>query len=913
MPEKDSLQNIPSQSGVKQKAALVVCPDCEGWGVIKGQGAGTSCPKCLGRGVWVEEAGINYFWTPELGTVYKARETTGHVADIIIKILMVLFIIFAYLEAFVFFIDNEGDILALVSQRGIIPLVFWLATLMVVFLIYRMKVKPKAQWGTSLQSSRPDLAKSENSSVKNLNIAIFLSLKSKEKIRLACEMAKADKSPALIWYLLKVLVADPAILSTLIRLEQKCDKISDGVSQRIKEEIRSQGSGSGELSPDFKEAIFFAYKYALSSGKREIDDKSLLTAVALNFRDVGFFFEEFGVDVKDLPDAMWWIERRKPVDSLIAKLFRGKGKKRVVVKHKIMNRAWTARPTPTLDHFSYDITDYVMAGLVQPIVDRESEIHQVMRVLERNNKNNALLVGESGSGRRSIVREIGRLMVRDEALPKLRDKRLVVLDAPLIVSGVKAGGELEQRVQTILHEIQLAGNIILFIPDIHSLAESGAEHGFDISEILTPVFTQSYFQVIGTTTFYDYHRVIEKRADFADAFEIIKVDEVSPDVALEIVVREAPEIEAKEEVSITFNAIKKSVELSRRYVFNKLLPAKAIDLLSEAAVMVRTQRGKDAIVGTDDIMHLITEKTGIPVNDIGANEAKKLINLEEEIHKRMVDQKEAVKAVAEAIKRMRVGLKNEKRPMGVFLFLGPTGVGKTELAKTLAEVYFGNEKTMVRLDMSEFQEPRSIDRLIGNPEAQIDGILTEGVKRQPFSLVLLDEFEKSHPNVLDLFLQVFDDGRLTDGAGRTVDFTNTIIIATSNAGAKIIQERIKEGKTIDQFKPEIEDYLLKYFKPELLNRFNGQIVFKTLSQDDILAIAKLQIAKLAKRLENAQGIKLEISQKALEKIAALGFSPLYGARNLQRTITDKIENTIANKFLKGEIKRGKVFTIEDIE
>lgn len=913
MPEQENAQNIPTpneKTGTAcPKSELVFCSTCNGWGVAQ-DGKNIPCPDCSGRGVWITEGRITYFWSPEVSAVYTAQRTTAHIFGVIFKVLMAIFVIFAYLETFSFLFDRNGNVLALVTEKGPVPFLFWLATAIIIFYFYRAKVESESQWGTTLQNSIAHATKGGGNEPKSLNIAPFFSLRTKEKIALAYKMAKENKSPAFVWHLLKVLVADPKIAFVLSKLEQNSGKIAGGIDEKISEE--SKKPALGELNPDFKKAVILSYKYALISGKKEIDDKSLLLAAALNFKEMNFFFQEFGIDVKDLPDAIWWTER-KAAPSSVWKIFGKKGRRRVEVKHRVMNRAWTARPTPTLDQFSYDITDLVMAGVVPPIVGREREIQEAMRVLERNSKNNVLLVGETGSGRRSIVREIGRLMVRDQALPKLRDKRLVVLDAPLIVSGAKAGGELEERIQMILHEIQAAGNIILFVPDIHSLAESGAEHGFDVSEILTPVFTQGFFQVIGTTTFYDYHRAIEKRADFADTFEIVKIDEISPESALEILVREAPEIESKEEVSFTFNALKKSVELSRRYVFNKLLPAKALDLLSEAAVMVRTEKGKDAVVGVEDISRLVTEKTGIPVTDVNANEAKKLINLEDEIHKRMVDQSEAVKAVAEAIRRMRVGLKNEKRPMGVFLFLGPTGVGKTELAKTLAEVYFGNEKSMVRLDMSEFQEPRSIDRLIGNAETQVNGILTEGVKKSPFSLVLLDEFEKSHPNVLDLFLQVFDDGRLTDGMGRVIDFTNTIIIATSNAGSKIIQERLKEGKKIADFRPEIESHLLKYFKPELLNRFNAQIVFKTLSEEDILAIAKLQISKLAKRLEDAQGIKLEISEKALEKVAALGFSPFYGARNLQRTITEKIENTIANKFLSGEIKRGKVYMIEDIE
>lgn len=894
------------------KYEIVTCHSCDGAGIIRTANPGdAACRNCGGKGVWIQRENVKFYWSPKAEIAEKAVKHFKYYSNLTVIAVSWIFVFVAYLAAVDFVQERNVGISALFGERGFVPLAFWLATAILLYRTYRLRFSAEKHWGDTFGSLRNFDARPSQSGVMEINIDHFLAKTVKAEINAAINDNAAAKKSAQILYLFKGIASDPEISMIFEKMEKDPQKIASLAKEKIEEAVSVAEIDSGE-SLDLKKAVLYSFAHSLLTEKNEIDKKSVLLSLAQNFQDIRFLMEELAIRVDDLGSAIWWAGRTRRY-GFWERLFRRGRSRRVEVKHRIMNRAWTARPTPLLDQFSYDITDFAAAYATMPTIGREREIDEVMRILERNAKNNVLLVGETGSGREAIAKAIGRLMVRDESLPKLKDKRLVCLDAPLIISGAKAGGELEERVQMILREIQLAGNIILFIPNIHSLAESGAEHGFDISEILTPVFTQGFFQVIGTTTFYDYHRVIEKRGDFADTFEIVKVDEVSPEVALDIIVSQAPIIEDKEEVNFTFSALKKSIELSRRYIFNKLLPAKAIDLLSEAAVMVRVNRGKNAIVNENDIMKLVTEKTGIPMSDINAVEADKLINLEEEIHKRMVDQVEAVAAVSESIKRMRVGLKNEKKPMGVFLFLGPTGVGKTELAKTLAEVYFGSEKNMVRLDMSEFQEPRSIDRLIGNMESQVDGILTEGIKRQPFSLVLLDEFEKSHPNVLDLFLQVFDDGRLTDGSGRAVDFTNTIIIATSNAGSKIIQSRLKEGKKIAEFRPEIEDHLLKYFKPELLNRFNAQIIFKTLSEADILEIAKMQIKKLAKRLDEAQGIKLEVSPAALAKVAVLGYSPLYGARNLQRTITEKIENLIANKFLRGQIKRGKVFRIEEIE
>ncbi len=896
------------------KYEIAGCHACDGSGVIHDAISGDAiCRNCGGKGVWIQRENVKFFWSPKAEAIEVMEHHFKKLANIFIKGVSWIFVFLVYAAAAGYIAEDKNGFLSLYYNRGFIPLMFWLATAVLLYRLYWIKFSAEEHWGESLAGLRDFSVRPSKSGLIEINVDRFLAKNAKAEIREAIAASTAAKKSAQALYLFKFIVSDPEISAVFEKIEKDPREIIKLVGEKVKEkETEPESAVHTDASLELKKAVLLSFIYSLLDKKNEIDRQNILFSLIESSKEAEFLVQETGMRVDDLRNAVWWSGRKRSY-GFWEKLFRGNKRKRVKIRHNIMNRAWTARPTPLLDRFSYDITDYAAAHVLSPTIGREREIGEVMRVLERNSKNNVLLIGETGSGRESIVKAIGRLMARDEVLSKLRDKRLVALDAPLIISGVKAGGELEERLQMILREIQMAGNIILFIPNIHALAESGAEHGFDISEILTPVFTQSLFQVIGTTTFYDYHRVIEKRGDFADTFEVVKVDEVDPEVALEIVISEAPNIEDKEEVSFSYSALKKSVELSRRYIFNKLLPAKAIDLLSEAAVMVRVSKGKDAVVNESDIMKLITEKTGIPVSDVNASEAKKLIDLEDEIHKRMVDQVEAVKAVSEAIKRMRVGLKNEKRPMGVFLFLGPTGVGKTELAKTLAEVYFGSEKTMVRLDMSEFQEPRSIDRLIGNAESEVGGILTEGVKRQPFSLVLLDEFEKSHPNVLDLFLQVFDDGRLTDGSGRVVDFTNTIIIATSNAGSKIIQARLKEGKVIADFKPEIEDHLLKYFKPELLNRFNEQIIFKTLSEDDILAIAKLQITKLIKRFEEAQGIQIAVSPAALKKVAVLGCSSFYGARNLQRVITEKLENTIANKFLRGEIKRGKVFTIEDIE
>ncbi len=882
-----------NQGGGKPKKEIVVCSVCKGEG----------CDKCRQMGVWLEFGKAKYFWQPKTGAVSFASAAVKSILSALLKFFAAVLVIFSFWRVFDFSLVKANGFYPVFSEKGPVQFFFWLSWIILIYWIYQKKIKPPVL-------PEGDFALTPK---VNLDIEPFFSQSARNKIKYAIALAQKEKNPGFVWCLLKVLVGEKRMAPVFKKLEQSQEKINQLVSQRTASAQPGKSSqGRPSAISDAKKTALFAFADMSALNKTRIDETCLLFAL-LRFEEINFFFEKDAeIEADNLRYAAFWAEHM-PQKSIFGNLFGKKRKKMVKIKHRIMNRAWTARPTPTLDRFSYDITDLAAARVIAPIVDRRQEIEEVMRILERNSKNNALLIGETGSGRKSIVNEVGRLMAREEALPELRDKRLVSLDASQVISGVRAGGELEARVHLILNEIQKAANVILFIPDIHNLAESGSGYGFDISEILAPVFSLSNFQVIGSTTFYDYHQVIEKRSDFADTFDIVKVEEISPEIALEILMQQAPALEDKEDVFFTFGALKKAVELSKRYIFNKLLPSKAIDLLSEAAVLVKTQRGKNSTVSSEDIANLITEKTGVPITKITTSEAKKLVNLESEIHKRVIGQKEAVKAVSEAIKRMRVGLRNEKKPVGVFLFLGPTGVGKTELAKTLTEVYFGSEDAMVRLDMSEFQAAENIDRLIGSTDGKMAGRLTEGVKKQPFSLILLDEFEKTHPSILDLFLQVFDDGRLTDSFGRTVDFTNAIIIATSNVGSKIIQERLKEGKKLEDFRQEIEANLLNYFKPELLNRFNAQILFTTLSQEEILQIAKLQIKKLSSRLEAAQGIKLDVAPEAINKIVELGYSPFYGARNLQRVITEKIENVIADKFLRGEIKSGQDFTIEKIE
>ncbi|MFA6534407.1 MAG: AAA family ATPase, partial [Patescibacteria group bacterium] len=455
-------------------------------------------------------------------------------------------------------------------------------------------------------------------------------------------------------------------------------------------------------------------------------------------------------------------------------------------------------------------------------------------------------------------------------------------------------------------EIQRAGNVILVIEEVHDLVgiSTGTEESLDLAEALINYLAKYRVSAITTTTPKDYS-YLEAKTSLGNYLHKITVDEPQGNEAIQIVESRIGPIEYTNKVFFSYAAVAASVTLSTRYIHERYLPAKAIDLLKEAAVQTAGSRGRGATVMPEDVALVVSQKTKIPLTKIGAAESKKLVNLEAEIHERMVDQAESVKEVAAALRRARAGLRDQKRPIANFLFLGPTGVGKTELAKTIAEVYFGSETNMVRLDMSEYQTKESLYRLIGAPTGeQAGGYLTEAIRRQPFALVLFDEVEKAHPDILNLFLQVMDDGRLTDNAGRTVDFTNAIIIMTSNAGTKYIQEQVKAGVDMAAIRAEmINNRLGEFFRPEFLNRFDAINVFKPLTIAEVNQIASLMIKKAAKNLLQ-DGVELEVTPAAVAELAAAGFDPQFGARPLRRVIQERIDNTLANLKLENKFKRG---------
>ncbi|MCR4435175.1 MAG: ATP-dependent Clp protease ATP-binding subunit [Clostridiales bacterium] len=638
--------------------------------------------------------------------------------------------------------------------------------------------------------------------------------------------------------------------------------------------------------------------------------------------------------------------------------------------------------TPTLNQFGRDLTDMAREDKFDPVIGRDKEIERVIQILSRRTKNNPCLIGEPGVGKTAIAEGLAQKIVEGNIPEILKDKRVVTLDLSSMVAGAKYRGEFEERLKKAIEEIRKAGNIILFIDEMHTIIGAGAAEGaIDASNILKPLLARGEIQVIGATTLDEYRKHVEKDAALERRFQPIMIGEPSKEEALDILKGIRDKYEAHHRVKITDDALEAAVKLSDRYITDRFLPDKAIDLIDEAASRVRlksfttppdlkkleeqvdklSKEKEDAIrcqefekaarirdeeqrakgeleraksnwqqkhetrtdtVTEDEIEEIVASWTGIPVKKLAEEESERLMKMEDVLHMRVIGQDEAVKAVSKAIRRGRVGLKDPKRPVGSFIFLGPTGVGKTELSKALAEALFGDENAMIRIDMSEYMEKYSVSRLVGSPPGYVGyeegGQLTEKVRRKPYSVLLFDEIEKAHPDVFNILLQILEDGRLTDSQGRTVDFRNTVIIMTSNVGARMISEPKRMGfsaggderaKNYEDMKNNVMGELKKTFRPEFLNRVDEVIVFHPLDEEHLKKIVGLMIDSLAKRLKQ-NAITLEVSEEAKAFLVKKGFDQIYGARPLRRSIQSLVEDKLAEHMLEGKVKAGDNVVID---
>ncbi len=542
-------------------------------------------------------------------------------------------------------------------------------------------------------------------------------------------------------------------------------------------------------------------------------------------------------------------------------------------------------------------------------LDSHQPGHDLGRRRERRRRQ--ALVGQPGVGKMSIIEGIAERMVEERVPTRLQDKRLVQLSTAALLAGTTTSGA-EERLLHMMAEIRKAGNVILFINNIHdlvSIAGGGGKEGLDVASALAEYTSGGSVVFFATTTPEDYNKYI-LNSELGSVLIRVDVNEMNDDQTIQVLESRIGTIEYKQQVFFSYDSLASAADLAHRYLHDRYLPESAIEIITEAASVARSKRGANQLVLPNDVASIVSGKTGIPTSSISEEESDKLLRLESVMHERVVGQDEAVSLVANALRRARAEIRSTSRPIANFLFLGPTGVGKTELAKTIAEVYFGGENRMVRLDMSEYQDKASVYRLIGQPGRQGTGILTEAVRQRPFSLVLLDELEKADPDVLNLFLQVFDDGRLTDSVGRVIDFTNTIIIATSNAGTQFIQASLASGMPLESVHDQLlKGELSKYYRPEFLNRFDGVVLFRPLEKDQIKHIAKLMLNVVAKDLEK-RGVELRVEDSALEALAVIGFDPVFGARPMRRAIQDRVENALAQFILEGKLERRDIVILD---
>jgi ATP-dependent Clp protease ATP-binding subunit ClpC len=762
--------------------------------------------------------------------------------------------------------------------------------------------------------------------------------------RQAAEWGSADLNTE---HLLHAALEDKVVRRVLEGADADPDQIRAQLEEETEKEARKDVSPS--LAPDAKRALLAAYEESQALGSSYIGPEHVLLALASDEEsEAAGVLSRFGLSHTRLRGAVMRGvdndgEAREPKSS-----------------------------TPTLDEYSRDLTRMAREGKLDPVIGRPEEIETTIEVLSRRTKNNPVLIGDPGVGKTAIVEGIAQRIVNEEVPETLSDKRVLALDLSGLVAGTQYRGQFEERLKKVVDEVsENPEGQILFIDELHTVVGAGAAEGsMDASNMLKPALARGELHCIGATTVDEYRKNIEKDAALERRFQPVLVGEPTVDDTMDILRGLKDRYEAHHRVKITEEAIVAAAELSDRYITDRFLPDKAIDLVDQASARVRLRsktkpvdtreledevrrlkREKDqavsaedfgraqdlkgqiqesqdrlgalkggrqhvAEVTAEDIAEVVSRQTGIPVSQLTQEERERLLKLEGQLHERVIGQEEAVEAVAEAVRRSRAGLSDPDRPIGSFLFLGPTGVGKTELARTLAEALFGDEAAMVRIDMSEFQERHTVSRLVGAPPGYVGyeeaGQLTERVRRRPYSVLLLDEIEKAHPDVFNILLQILDDGRLTDSQGRTVDFKNAVIIMTSNMGAERIQAHARKKESFEELKEDMLQIVRHHLRPEFVNRIDEIIVFRALTKEQIADIARLLLERTRRRLR-AQDVELEFTQEAVNLVATEGFDPEFGARPLRRTIQRKVDNELSRMLLEGSLNSGDrvVVGVED--
>lgn len=685
----------------------------------------------------------------------------------------------------------------------------------------------------------------------------------------------------------------------LTRLGASYDQIGPGLNELLQDE---QVATPTILSSEGKQVLLNAYVDARAAGRHSIGVIEILMQAFIADARVQRVLDRAGFPAEQVLRVAEWIriqeQLREEHDRFV---------QRARLKpDNDMDRLLTARKTSLLNRVSEDLTRMARNGYLGPILGREREMQELFRIFE-SGRQAVVLVGEAGVGKTALLEGLARQMVEEQVPSVLSDRRLVAINVPQLIASGDSAGAMD-RLLNILREAHASGNIVLVLEGIEALVGTGSNGPLDLSEAFASQLDRGNAFVVATTTPTAWTTYLERRT-LGTKMAKITLEEPAPEQAIHMLMAKTGYIEYEQHVFFSYAALERAVDLAGRYLREVALPQSAVSILQEAAVLARGARGDQTFVTADDIAEIIHQKTNVPVRAVSQDESKMLLALEEHLHERVIGQDAAINAVSQAMRRARAELRDGKRPIANFLFLGPTGVGKTELAKALAAEYFGSEVSMIRLDMSEYQDTSAVARVIGTPGDTRGGLLTEAIRKTPFTIVLLDELEKAHPDILTLFLQVMDDGRITDGVGRTVDCTNIVLIATSNAGTSYIQDAVARQESMETIKTALlERELRTQFRPEFLNRFDGVIVFTPLSLTEVTKIAALMLKEIGKRLE-AKGMLFEAEPGTAEMLAKAGYDPLFGARPLRRVIQERVDNGLATMLLRGDIKRGEKVTL----
>jgi len=879
-------------------ATFSACQQCGGNGKINGQ----KCPLCFGYRSYFFDNNNFLYWEKTVSYSHIFIREFKKVINIIINTVLVvasvltMIVLFLILDKVQFEPRNFWYFLSQANKEN-----FWLwfLILMDMFLYYRL-----AYGGQKTKQLSRDL-KSVNTYVKH-NIADSLGQEVSAILDKSWLYGQHKKVfPVTAWHLLFALLNDKDIRLVLARLGVGADNIKEQIDNNLANLV-GQFENQEELTEAVKNALLNTYFHMHKRRADHIAEVDLLYGLVMSNQQIKNLFYDFDIDEEKIDNVIAWVD----INKQLLKRYQTFRSRSFFKPKSGINRSYTAIATPVLNSFSQDLTLMARAGYLGLSVAREKEIAEIISTIE-SSVASVVLVGPAGIGKGNIVEGIANRMMAEELPELFQDKRLVSISVPMLVSGAEGAGRLEERFLAILNETAMSGNIILYIEDIHQLVgiSSQGNEGVSLAEILAGEIRKKNVIVIATAHSKEYVQLIEGTG-LGQALKKINIKEPDKNQTIKMMEAHVSVVEGKHQVYFTYDALDTIYELSNRYITDKALPSKATDLMDEAGIIVSKRGSKNNLVTAEDIEALVSHKTNIPLTEVTAQESTKLLNIEEELHERIVGQDEAVKLVASALRRARAELRDKNRPIVNLLFLGPTGVGKTELAKTVAEKYFGNENDMIRLDMSEYQSQTSLPRLIGSPEAGTPGLLTEAVRHKPFALLLLDEIEKANPDVLTIFLQVMEDGRLTDALGRTVDFTNLIIVATSNAGTSFIQDQINAGRQVGDFKDQlIKEEIRDIFRPEFINRFDGVVVFRPLTQEEIFKIAGFMLNKVKKRLDE-KGILFEVTEAAQRELALAGFDPVFGARPLRRVIQDRVENSLSEFLLTGKVGRRDVIVYD---